>query len=49
MRRAGVVVMVLALAGCGGIDFGDNPGPDVRKQTGPLTTPPADVLSGKAR
>ena len=54
MRTAGItatLVALLGLAACGngGIDFGDNPGPDVRKQVGPLTVPPPGVLSGKAR
>ncbi len=31
----------LTLAGCNGIDLGDNPSPDVAKQNGPLTQPPA--------
>ena len=29
------------LAGCSGIDLGDNPRPDTAKQTGPLIVPPA--------
>jgi len=49
MARAGLFVVLLGLAACGGIDFGDRPGPDVSKQLGPLTKPPADVLTGKAR
>ena len=39
VRRAALAVL-LALSGCSGIDFGDRPGPDVRKQSGPLTVPP---------
>ncbi len=30
----------LAVAGCNGIDLGDNPQPDVHKESGPLTVPP---------
>lgn len=32
--------LLLALAGCSDLYFGDNPGPAFPKQTGPLTTPP---------
>ena len=49
MIRTTVFAALLGLAACGGIDFGDSPGPDVRKQTGPLTVPPPDVVSGRAR
>ena len=31
---------VTAAAGCSGLNLGDNPGPDVAKQVGPLTRPP---------
>ena len=31
----------LTVAGCNGIDLGDNPRPDVQKENGPLTVPPA--------
>ena len=37
---------LLATAGCGGIDLGDNPGPDVPKQAGPLTALPAHLKNG---
>ena len=37
---------VFMLAGCSGIDLGDNPGPDVAKQTGPLTAPPPHLKNG---
>ncbi len=40
MRRGGAFAVLLALSGCNGLYFGDNPGPDVRKQIGPLTVPP---------
>ncbi len=33
----------LVLAACSGIDLGDNPGPDVSKQVGPLTALPAHL------
>ena len=36
----GLIVAALALAGCTRLYLGDNPGPDVSKQTGPLTRPP---------
>jgi hypothetical protein len=36
-----LAVAMLGLAGCSGLYLGDNPRPDVSKQTGPLTTPPA--------
>ena len=52
MRTAGIttaLAALLGLAACGGIDFGDNPGPDVQKQLGPLTVPPPGVVSGRAR
>lgn len=37
---------LLAIAACRAIDFGDRPGPDVRKQDGPLTAPPAHLQQG---
>ncbi len=43
------VAMLCGLAGCNGLYFGDNPGRDVRKETGPLTVPPADVRAGTAK
>ena len=33
-------LLCLLLANCSGIDFGDRPGRDVSKETGPLTIPP---------
>ena len=36
----------LALAGCSGIDLGDNPSRDVSKQVGPLTALPAHLREG---
>ena len=36
------------LAGCNGIDLGDNPPPEIAKQTGPLVVPPA-LRSGPSR
>ena len=38
--RTILFVMLLGLTSCSGLYLGDNPGPDVSKQTGPLTTPP---------
>ena len=43
-----LILVLLAVAGCNGIDLGMNPGPDVRKEQGPLTRPPRDVLRGTA-
>jgi hypothetical protein len=40
------VVLCLMLASCGGINLGDNPGPDVPKQAGPLSVPPAHLNDG---
>ena len=37
---------LLAAAACNGIDLGDNPGPDVSKQVGPLTALPAHLRNG---
>ncbi len=39
--RIAALLAALAAAGCSGIYLGDNPGPDVAKQKGPLTLPPA--------
>ena len=44
--RGALLAAALGLAGCGGIDLGDNPGKDVRKETGPLTVPPPGVRAG---
>ena len=38
--RRTVFAVLLAVSGCNGINFGDSPGPDVRKEVGPLTVPP---------
>ena len=50
MIRTGLTVLcataLLALAACGGLNLGDNPGPDVPKQTGPLTALPAHLRDG---
>ena len=48
VRRAALAVL-LALSGCNGIDFGDRPGPDVRKEVGPLTVPPPPAQDRVAR
>lgn len=37
-----------AVTGCNGFDLGINPGPDVRKEQGPLVKPPPGVLAGTA-
>ena len=36
-------LLCLVLSGCNGIDLGDNPAPEVAKQQGPLTVPPANL------
>jgi hypothetical protein len=41
--RFACVICLSALTGCSGLYLGDNPGPDVAKQTGPLTAPPAHM------
>ena len=40
MLRAAIAAALLLPAACNGLYLGDNPGPDVRKETGPLTVPP---------
>ncbi len=44
--RGVLIASLLALTGCSGLDFGDNPGKDVAKETGPLTTLPAHLKDG---
>ena len=46
--RIGVVasLLCLMLAGCNGVDLGDNPSRDVTKQSGPLVVPPAHLKNG---
>ena len=41
-----LLVLMVNLAGCSGIDLHDNPSPDVSKQTGPLTAPPTHLRNG---
>ena len=48
-ERAMIAVALLCLAACNGIDFGDNPGPDTRKETGPLTVPPPPAADRPVR
>ncbi len=43
MIRCALIAALLGLSACSGLDFGDNPWPDVSKQRGPLTALPADV------
>ena len=43
------IVALFGLTGCNGLYFGDNPGRDVRKETSPLTVPPAEVRAGIAK
>ena len=47
--RLAALALLLALSACNGLYFGDNPGSDVRKETSPLTVPPAAVRNGTAR
>jgi predicted small lipoprotein YifL len=44
-----IAAALLSVAGCGSLYLGDNPGPDTRKETGPLTVPPRAVRDGTAR
>ncbi len=47
--RLSLVAALLSLAACSGLYLGDNPRPDTRKETGPLTVPPRAVRDGTAR
>lgn len=47
--RAMIAATILCLAACNGIDLGDNPGPDTRKETGPLTLPPPPAADRPSR
>ncbi len=49
MIRLAVFAILLTLTSCNGIETGLNPGPDVRKERGPLTVPPPAVLIGTAK
>ena len=44
--RGAMMALALGVGGCSGIDLGDNPGRDVRKEVGPLTVPPPGVQKG---
>jgi hypothetical protein len=44
--RSLLIAVLLALPGCTGLDFGDHPGKDVAKETGPLTVLPAHLKDG---
>ena len=44
--RSVLIMSLLALAGCNGLDFGDRPGKDVAKETGPLTNLPTHLKDG---
>jgi hypothetical protein len=44
--RCVLIMTVLALAGCSGLDFGDHLSKDVAKETGPLITLPAHLKDG---
>ena len=49
VARSATLVLLLALSACSGLYLGDNPGREFRKETGPLTVPPAAVRNGNAR
>ena len=49
LQRAMAAAALLCLAACNGIDFGDTPRPDTRKETGPLTIPPPPAADRPAR
>ena len=46
VTRAVLLASLLVLAACSGLDFGDRPGHDVGKETGPLTALPAHLKDG---
>jgi hypothetical protein len=50
LLRFGIAALmgVLALAACSDIPLSGGPGPVTRKETGPLTIPPAGVMSGQS-
>ena len=48
-NRLLAVLILLSPSACSGIYLGDNPGPDVRKESGPLIVPPAAVRNGTAQ
>ncbi len=47
--QALIASALLSLAACNGLYLGDNPGPDTRKETGPLTVPPPPAADRQAR
>ncbi len=49
IQRAMIGAALLCLGACNGIDLGDNPGPDTRKETGPLTVPPPPAADRPTR
>ena len=46
--RLGAVALLLTVASCGDLYFGDNPGHEFPKETGPLTVPPKALGNGTA-
>ncbi len=44
--RSLLLAALLALPACTGLDFGDHPGKDVAKETGPLTVLPEHLKDG---
>jgi hypothetical protein len=46
--RTITILLCLVLAGCNGIDLGDNPSRDVNKQSGPLVAPPSHLKDGSS-
>ena len=49
LMRVAAVAALLSLTACNGLYFGDSPGPDVRKERGPLTVPPPPAADRPAR
>lgn len=49
LQTAMIAAVLLCLSACNGIDLGDNPGPDTRKETGPLTLPPPPAADRPSR
>jgi hypothetical protein len=46
--RGTLIAIVLSMTACSGLDFGDRPGRDVAKESGPLTVPPAHLKDGRS-
>ncbi len=46
--RGALIAILLTITACSGLDFGDHPGHDVSKESGPLTVPPAHLKDGQS-